>query len=90
MSDRLLDEGIELVVEAAALEGVSISPKTALRWCLQGVRGVRLENLKVRGRRMTSRAALRRFIASTQDRQAPVQACIDPEGARRVLEAYGL
>ena len=57
VTNRLLDEGIELVTDAAAAEGVTISSKTGLRWCVAGVRGVRLESVKVRGRRMTSRAA---------------------------------
>ena len=89
-SDRLLDEGIQLVVRAAAAEGISISSKTAIRWCLVGVRGVRLENVKARGRRMTSRAAIRRFIAATQDR--PVQAApgLSRKDADAVLGAFGL
>jgi len=57
LTNRLLDEGVMLVVRAAELEGIRICSKTAIRWCLAGVRGIRLENLKVRGRRMTSRAA---------------------------------
>lgn len=89
-TNRLLDEGVLLVVEAAAREGIDISAKTALRWCLAGVRGVRLESVKVRGRRLTSRAAIRRFIASTQDQPQPAVAVLDREGAERVLASYGL
>ena len=68
LADRLMDEGLCSVTKAASDIGVSISSKTALRWCLNGARGVRLESLKVGGRRMTSRAAMRRFIAAIQDK----------------------
>jgi hypothetical protein len=89
-TDRLLDEGILLVVDAAAAEGIRISSKTAIRWCLAGMRGVRLENVKARGRRMTSRAAIRRFIAATQDRPVPASAILDRAAANKVLGAFGL
>lgn len=94
--NRLLNEGVMLVVKAASTEGISISSKTALRWCLAGVRHVRLESLKIRGRRMTSRPALRRFIAAIQtspastsgDTGSPVH--LDREAADRILAAHGL
>lgn len=38
---------------------------TLHRWRLRGVNGVRLETLKVGGRRVTSLEALQRFIAGT-------------------------
>lgn len=91
---RLLDEGLVLVVKAASDVGISISSKTALRWCLNGVRGVRLENLKVRGRRMTSRLAFARFVAATQpgaaDPSVPSPVAMNTEEAERVLRAFGL
>lgn len=92
ITDRLLDEGVMLAVAAARAEGIDISSKTALRWCIAGLRGVQLETLKIRGRRMTSRQAMRRFIAATQDlprvtNEPPV---LDRESANRVLEAFGL
>lgn len=89
-TDRLLDEGIQLVVRAAAAEGITISSKTAIRWCLVGVRGVRLENVKARGRRMTSRAAIRRFIAATQDRPVQAPPGMSRKDADKVLGAFGL
>lgn len=93
LTNRLLDEGVMLIVKTAHAEGISISPKTALRWCIGGLRGVRLESLRIAGQRMTSRQALRRFIAATQDRPAatqPAELCPDREAADRILEAHGL
>ena len=94
LTNRLLDEGIILVVKAAQAEGISIGSKTALRWCIAGIRGVRLESVKIGGRRMTSRAALRRFVAATQDRMAsfvpPTRPSLSAEAADRVLASYGL
>lgn len=89
-TDRLLDEGLQLVVRAAAAEGITISSKTGIRWCLAGVRGVRLESVKARGCRMTSRAAIRRFIAATQDQPAAVTSVISRKDADKVLGAFGL
>ena len=94
LTNRLLDEGVMLVVTAAKADGISITAKTAIRWCLSGVRGVRLESLKIGGQRRTSRAALRRFIAATQMRPESLAAgaatYLDSEGADRVLRAFGL
>ena len=94
LTDRLLDEGIVTVLDAARAEGIRITSRTALRWCIAGVRGVRLESIKIRGRRMTSRAALRRFIAATQDRQSGSVSCsaplVDGEAVDRILTAFGL
>lgn len=94
---RLLDEGILSIVDAAAAEGITISSKTALRWCIAGKRGVRRETLKIGCRRMTSRAALRRFIAATQEldpspgSDAPdVPMLMDREIADRILSRFGL
>lgn len=90
-SDRLLDEGVMLIVAAARAEGISISSKTALRWGIAGLRGHVMETVKIRGRRMTSRAAFRRFIAATQPPPAPSNpAVLDPVAANKVLEAFGL
>lgn len=91
-TSRILDEGVVLVVRAASDMGISISAKTAIRWCLSGVRGVALESIKVRGRRMTSRQAMRRFIEATQAaRTNPAAALtLTHEGAKRCLAAFGL
>ena len=91
ITDRLLDEGVILAVAAARAEGISISSKTALRYCIAGLRGIRLESVKIRGRRMTSRAAFRRFIAATQDQPAsPSAPVMDRAAADKVLAAFGL
>jgi hypothetical protein len=37
-------------------------PTTLLRWCLQGIRGVRLESMVCGGMRCTSEQAIRRFF----------------------------
>lgn len=91
-SDRLLDEGVMLIVAAARAEGINISSKTALRWGIAGLRGHVMETVKIRGRRMTSRAAFRRFIAATQDRPAAAAgpAVLDRAAADKVLGAFGL
>lgn len=93
-TQRLLGEGLVLVVKAASDVGISISSKTALRWCLNGVRGVRLESVKVRGRRMTSRPAFARFVAATQPVAAgpsvPSPVAMNTEDAERVLRSFGL
>ena len=91
LTENLLDEGVLAITAAATAEGIEISTKTALRWCLRGVRGTRLESLKIRGRRLTSRAALRRFFERTQ--QQAVESgppTIDRDAANQVLTAYGL
>lgn len=94
VAERLVAEGLVLVVKAASDAGVSISTKTAIRWCLNGVRGVRLESVKVRGRRMTSRPAFTRFVAATQPqvegRSQEKQSTMDAYWADQVLQAFGL
>jgi hypothetical protein len=97
LSNRFLDEGLALVVRAAKDVGISISAKTAIRWCLAGVRGVRLESVKVGGRRMTTRGALQRFIAATQEGPAGSRwlpttnpAVMDRETSDRILASFGL
>jgi hypothetical protein len=91
LTDRLLAEGVLSVVAAAAAEGISISPKTALRWAINGTGGARLESVRVGGRRLTSRAALRRFIAQQQrEEPTPAQQTLDPRAADVVLAVHGL
>jgi Protein of unknown function (DUF1580) len=88
--DRLFDEGLLSVVEAARAENIQISAKTAIRWCLAGVRGARLEALKVGGAWRTSRAAIRRFVAASQPRPTAATQVMTAEAAERVLAAHGL
>lgn len=91
LAERLLAEGIERsIVAAAAAEGIAISAKTALRWALHGTCGARLESIRIGGRRTTSRAAIRRFIAAQQHDAPPVARAIDASAAERVLEGFGL
>lgn len=90
-TQTLLDEGIQTVTSAAAAAGIKISSKTAVRWCLAGVRGIRLESLKIRGRRLTSGAALRRFFDRIQQQSAEgMLQKLDHAAANEVLSAYGL
>ena len=66
--EALLEEGPLIpLVDVAERCGVSISWRTAMRWTLEGLRGVRLESAKVAGRRVTSPQAVVRFLAATQD-----------------------
>lgn len=71
LAERLLTEGLLSVTDALAAEGVSASSKTATRWSLHGAHGVRLETIRVGGRRLTSRAAVRRFVAAQQHDAPP-------------------
>ena len=66
-TDRILDEGVFSVVTAATKLNIRICGRTALRWCLSGIRGHVLESCKIGGMRMTSVPAIRRFIAATQE-----------------------
>ena len=87
----LLDEGVLTVTAAAAAEGIEISSKTALRWCLGGVRGTRLESLSVCGRRLTSRAAVRKFFERTQKQNVESwPPTTNRAAATQVLSCYGL
>jgi hypothetical protein len=89
LSDRLLSEGLLSVVDACEAEGVRVSAKTAIRWALRGAHGARVESIRVGGRRLTSRAAIRRFIAAQQCEPAARQ-LVDARGADAVLAAHGL
>lgn len=75
MVDRLTREGLQPVTSALAKVGIHVSCWTAVRWARCGVRGHRLESLKVGGRWHTSVAAVRRFLASRDNHtQSPDQA----------------
>lgn len=78
-------------MEAARRCGIDISSKTALRWALHGTGGAKLESVRVGRRRMTSEAALRRFIEAQQpsDGALPVQV-LDAGAAETVLAAHGI
>jgi hypothetical protein len=55
----------ELAKLIPARDGRPIRVGTVRQWTLRGVRGVRLEAVRVGGRKMVSREALRRFVEAT-------------------------
>ena len=57
---------------------------TMCRWCIKGVKGVRLESLRIGGKRMTSGPAVKRFLAAL-NAEIPTPAEADSE-----LSAAGL
>lgn len=52
--------------DLARENGVTVS--AASRWCLNGVRGHRLESVRVGGRVVTSREAFERWLTAINDR----------------------
>lgn len=92
VAERLLAEGPLLtIVAAAAAEGFAISAKTALRWAIAGTNGARLDSVRVGGRRMTTRDAMRRFVVAQQRHDAPVsRRTLSPADVDRLLAAHGL
>lgn len=67
IAERLLAEvPLISIVSAAAAEGFAISAKTALRWAATGANGARLDSIRVGRRRMTTGAAMRRFLVAQQ------------------------
>ena len=65
--------------------GRPVHPLTVLRWIRQGVRGVRLEALKLGGRWVTSKEALARFMARlsnpSETASPPVPTAVASRGA---------
>jgi len=60
-------------ISAAAIPGQRDKPihrRTLQHWCLHGVRGIRLESLKVQGRRYTSIEAWNRFFQAVTEAAA--------------------
>lgn len=90
LADRILAEGAVSLHEGIRAEGLSASPKTARRWRIRGVGGTRLEAVRVGGRWLTSRAAVRRFVAAQQRETPPAVQAIDVAAADAVLAAHGL
>jgi hypothetical protein len=72
----------------AARNGKRCHPSTIFRWAMKGVRGVRLEVLRLGGRLITSREALQRFAEalSADLEQAPRPAPRSPAKRRRASE----
>jgi len=56
---------LPLTVAVEKATGQRRSPATCHRWRLNGIGGVRLETAKFGGRRLTSIAAVRRFLKRT-------------------------
>jgi hypothetical protein len=76
MSLDLLDEGALPLAQAARSlpslrGGRPVDPSTLWRWSAKGLRGVRLEIVRVGGTACTSRAALRRFFAAVEAARYP-------------------
>lgn len=76
MRDEMLDEwfdGSEVLIPLVDVCGLvpsgrpgkRVSRATVFRWALKGVKGVKLATKKSGGTRVTTRAALRRFIEQT-------------------------
>lgn len=72
MIDPMKDKLISFL-EAARLIKARVSDQTIALWHRDGIRGVRLEAVTIGRRKFTTEAAVRAFLAATQDRQ-PVQA----------------
>lgn len=91
---RLLEEDRLSLTELARQEGVNTA--TVWRWAQRGVRGFRLETLRVGGKTFTSRQAFARWVAATNDDASAIpsrtnrqrQSSID--AAERELEAAGI
>lgn len=62
-SDEQLLPLVPAVEEAT--KGYRPHLSTVLRWCTRGSRGVRLESVVLGGRRLTSVAAVRRYMEAT-------------------------
>jgi Protein of unknown function (DUF1580) len=75
MIDPLTDTTLSLAQAARRLPrlraGRPVHPATLWRWSTKGVRGVKLETAMVGGVRVTSEAALSRFIAALSSLPAP-------------------
>lgn len=95
---NLLDE--DLVSPADGVEkltGQRPAPTTAWRWISKGLRGHKLESVKVLGRTFTSHQAIRRWLTKVEASRTEAQAAANDDGTRdrpehvqRNLEAAGL
>lgn len=74
--DIMAEGPISMATAARAVpvvDGRQVSPTTVWRWATRGVRGVRLECIRVGRRMCTSRAALFRFFHRLADVGPPVR-----------------
>lgn len=80
------NEKLILLTEAAKeIPGKNgrLSIRALYRWIAKGVKGARLETVKVGGRVMTSHEAVQRFIAATNQGREPTPACAIRSPAER-------
>ena len=76
-------------------KGKQVHASTLYRWAAQGLKGVRLEVIKVGGTACTSREALQRFFqaltyAEQSLRPEPTDTIVDQPEIERALDARGL
>jgi hypothetical protein len=86
VSEEILELGDAATFVNKHFRGRKPSVSTVLRWCLYGLRGVKLESIKCGGQRMTTKEAVLRFI----DRLSRPQEAgreINQERAERVEQA---
>lgn len=67
MIDAHSETLMDLNEAAKAVPTGTVHRSTIERWRLRGANGVRLETVKIGGRRFTSREALQRFFARTTE-----------------------
>lgn len=61
---NIANETIISMTEAARMIPGRPTTATVWRWTTRGVAGIKLESLKIGGRRLTSREAVERFMAA--------------------------
>ena len=59
-----LKEAIPLITQGAN-SGIEITHETVRRWCLDGVRGVKLDHVRIGIRYYTTRSAIEKFQRET-------------------------
>ena len=73
--DPLSDDLMPLAQAARSLpplrSGRPVSPATVWRWAAHGLRGVRLEIIRIGGTACTTRSALRQFLAAVDAARTP-------------------
>jgi hypothetical protein len=83
------DQELITLTQAASLlpriDGKKVRVSTIWRWCHIGLRGQRLDYVRIGRRVCTSREALGRFfdVLAEQDRQSPLSQVAQPRALRR-------
>jgi hypothetical protein len=76
-----LGEGASYITKNFAARKPSLSAIS--RWAINGLRGVRLESLKIGGQRVTSKEAINRFFAAlSQNEHRPIPAHVTAASER--------